>query len=432
MASRFEIRLCRHMSSWDSEASVVISRLRDLLGDCAMEMQHIGSTAVRGILAVPTIDIAIALSDTADTEQVVTMLEGVGFRRIPADDTGCLRMARRHKDRPHDAHRLYITRRSDPVYKDFLAFRSYLNNHVFAANEYEELKKSLAARYRLDPAGYAAGKAQFIKSILRLSFTDPFLGRHLTIVIDRPLGSVHPEHPDLRYELNYGFVPGIPAPDGENLDAYVIGVNKPVRRFTGTVIAVIHRKNDNEDKLVVAPSGMVAYEPMIEEAVRFAEQHFDTSIICIYEKSCGGILYRVRQDGVIEYLILYQHRSGTWSVPKGHIAAGETERETALREIREETGLNVALIDGFRKELSYTVSAKASKNVVIFLAEATGELSLGENEISDAIWAEKATAIRRLGGRSIGRIIESAELFIRARLEKQKSKDSIHRRTQKK
>ena len=423
MASRFEIRLCRHMSSWESEASVVISRLRDLLGDAVEDMQHIGSTAVRGILAVPVIDIALGLCETADTEQCLRMLESVGFRRIPADATGCIRMARRHRDRSRDAHRLFITRHADPVYKDLLAFRSYLNNHVFAANEYEELKKTLAARYRYDPKGYADGKTQFIKNILRLSFTDPFLGRHLTIVIDRPLGSVHPEHPDLRYELNYGFVPGIPAPDGENLDAYVIGVNKPVRRFTGTVIAVIHRKNDTEDKLVVAPSGMVAYEPMIAEAVHFAEQYFDTSIICIYEKSCGGIIYRVRPDGVIEYLILYQHRSGTWSVPKGHIAAGETERETALREIREETVLHVALIDGFRRELSYTVSAKASKNVVIFLAEATGELSLGENEISDAIWAEKATAIRRLGGRSIGRIIESAEVFIRARLERQKGRN---------
>ncbi len=422
MASRFEIRLCRHMSSWDSEASVVMSRLRDLLGDSVVDIQHIGSTAVRGILAVPVIDIAIALSDTADMEQITGALSHCGFHRIPPDETGCIRMARRHRDRPHDAHRLWLTRHTDPAYKDLLAFRSYLNNHVFAANEYEELKKSLAARYRFDPKGYAAGKARFIRNILRLSFTDPLLGRHLTIVIDRPLGSVRPEHPDLRYELNCGFVPGIPAPDGENLDAYVFGVNKPMRRFTGTVIGVIHRKDDTEDKLVVAPSGMVAYEPMIAEAVRFAEQYFDTSIICIYEKSCGGIIYRVRPDGVIEYLILYQHRSGTWSVPKGHIAAGETERETALREIREETGLTVALIDGFRRELSYTVSAKASKNVVIFLAEATGELSLGENEISDAIWAEKVTAIRRLGGRSIGRIIESAEVFIRARLEKQKNK----------
>jgi tRNA nucleotidyltransferase (CCA-adding enzyme) len=110
---------------------------------------------------------------------------------------------------------------------------------------------------------------------------------------------------------------------------------------------------------------------------------------------------------------LYQHRSGTWSLPKGHIAAGETEQETALREVWEETGLHVTLRDGFRREMSYTVSAKALKNVVFFLAQAKGELSLGENEISDYIWADKAAAIRRLGRRNMGKVVEAAEAFIR-------------------
>ncbi len=424
MSARPEIRLSRHMSSWDSEASVLTAKLHDLLGTAAADIQHIGSTAIRGILAVPVIDLAVGLAEDADVASAVQKLTDNGFFRIKTDETGCIRMASRHRNRPQDTHHLYITRYKSPLWQDLITFRHYLNNHVFAANEYEELKKALASKHKNNPKAYAAGKTQFVKNILRLSFTDQFLGRHLTIVIDRPLGSTHPEHPNLKYELNYGFVPGIPAPDGENLDAYIYGVHKPVRRFTGTVIAVIHRKNDSEDKLIVAPSGIVAYEPMLEEAVRFAEQYFDTSLICIYEKSCGAIIYRIRADGVIEYLILYQHRSGTWSVPKGHIAAGETEAETALREIREETGLHVSLIEGFRKELSYTVSAKASKNVVIFLAKAEGELSLGENEISDALWADKATAIRKLGGRSIGRIIEAAEVFIRARLHHENRPDA--------
>ena len=413
---RYEVRLSRHAPSWDNDAHIGAASLSRLLGDASADIQHIGSTAIRGIQAVPIVDLAIGLRDTADVEAVLATLAQNGYKRLPPDETGCIRASRYRHDRPYEAQRLWITRIGSRAWCELLAFRDYLNNHVFAANEYEELKKSLAQKYRNDAQGYCAAKTPFIRSILRLSFTDQFLGRRLTIVIDRPYGSAHPEYPGLRYSLNYGFVPGIPAPDGENLDAYIYGVTKPVRRFTGTVIAVIHRRNDMEDKLVVAPSGMVAYEPQIAEAVRFQEQYFDTSVICIYEKSCGAILYRIREDGEIEYLVLYQLRSGTWSVPKGHIAAGETEKETALREIREETGLNVALIDGFRRELSYTVSAKASKNVVIFLAEAHGELSLGENEISDCIWADKASAIRRLGGRSIGRVIESAEQFIRSRL----------------
>ncbi len=234
-------------------------------------------------------------------------------------------------------------------------------------------------------------------------------------MVDHPLGSTDNEDPSLQYALNLGFVPGIPAPNGEKLRAYIYGVKNPVHRFTGTVIAVVHRKDGDDDVLVVAPSGVVTYEPMIEQAVAFLENRYNTSIVCIYEKSCGGILYRRRADGVFEYLVLHQHRGGTWSVPKGHIATGESERETALREIREETGLTVSLLDGFRKELSYTVSAKASKNLVLFLAEATGELALGENEISEAVWVEKSAAIRRLGGRSIGHIIEAAEVFLNER-----------------
>ena len=421
MHGRKQIRLSRHLSVWDTEAAAAMKSLRQILDNPEIQFRHIGSTAVRGILAVPVIDIAVGLSPTDDVQKVLDTLCKNGYRSVPTDETGCIRLIRPGKDHTDREH-LWVTRTGSRAWSDLLAFREYLNNHVIAANEYETLKVEAAKKFPHDPAAYCAAKSDFIRGILRLSFTDQFLGKHLTFVIDRPLGSVHPEHPDMVYPLNYGFLPGIPAPDGEELDAYIYGINRPMRRFTGTVIAVVHRKNDVEDKLVVAPSGMIAYEPQITEAVQFQEQYFDTSVICIYEKSCGGILYRIRQDGEIEYLVLYQHRSGTWSVPKGHIAAGESEKETALREIYEETGLRVKLIDGFRREMSYTVSAKASKNVVIFLAEAVGELALGENEISDCLWLDKAAAIRRLGGRSIGRIIESAEVFIREHILPQKKR----------
>ncbi len=408
-----EVRLCRHTAVWESAAAAALRSLAAWLGDDLEASRHIGSTAIRGILAVPVIDIALGLREECDVEEVLRKLAGCGYRRIPTDGTGCIRMQRSQHSRPYDAVCLWITRARSPAYGELVAFREYLNNHVFAANEYEQLKKRLAAEHRTDPAAYAAGKDAFIRGILRLSFTDQFLGRHLTVVVDHPYGSALEEDPRKRYELNCGYLPGILSPDGREPEVYIYGVHKSVRRFTGTVIAAIHRRNGTRDALVAAPSGVVAYEPQIGEAVRFLEHKYDTGVVCIYEKSCGAILYRIGDGGVIEYLVLYQHRSGTWSIPKGHIAAGETERDTALREIREETGLSVSLIDGFRRELSYTVSAKASKNVVVFLAEAKGELSLGRNEISDCVWAEKAAAIRRLGGRSIGRIIEAAEAFLR-------------------
>ena len=78
-----------------------------------------------------------------------------------------------------------------------------------------------------------------------ISKTTDYLGKIVTITIDRPLHSKHPKH-DFIYELNYGFVPNTMAPDGEELDAYVIGSDIPLKKFTGLCIAVIHRTNDNE------------------------------------------------------------------------------------------------------------------------------------------------------------------------------------------
>lgn len=100
----------------------------------------------------------------------------------------------------------------------------------------------------------------------------------VTVTIDRPLGSVHPKHPDIYYPINYGFVEGILAGDGEEQDVYVLGVEVPVKAFTGRVIAVIHRKDDVEDKWVAAPGGMCFSAEEIREAVAFQEQYFDSEI----------------------------------------------------------------------------------------------------------------------------------------------------------
>ena len=100
----------------------------------------------------------------------------------------------------------------------------------------------------------------------------------VTVIIDRPLGSYHPEHKDLYYPVKYGYIPGIIAPDGEEQDAYVLGVDEPLEIFTGQVIAVIHRLDDVEDKWVVAPEDMTLTEEEIMERVRFQEQYFQTNI----------------------------------------------------------------------------------------------------------------------------------------------------------
>lgn len=105
------------------------------------------------------------------------------------------------------------------------------------------------------------------------------LGTIVKVIVDRPLGTCHPNHPDLFYPVNYGYVPGVIAPDGEEQDAYILGVSEPVEAFTGKVIAIINRKNDVEDKWVVAPESAVFTKEEIQEKVAFQEQYFQTEIL---------------------------------------------------------------------------------------------------------------------------------------------------------
>ncbi|HIG96502.1 TPA: inorganic pyrophosphatase [Candidatus Woesearchaeota archaeon] len=105
-----------------------------------------------------------------------------------------------------------------------------------------------------------------------------FLGKIIAITIDRPLHSKHPKY-DWLYELNYGFVQNTIADDGEELDAYIIGIDKPLEEFIGKCIAIIHRTNDNDDKLVIVPNGMNLTDEEIKSATLFQEQFFKSEII---------------------------------------------------------------------------------------------------------------------------------------------------------
>ena len=105
------------------------------------------------------------------------------------------------------------------------------------------------------------------------------IGKTVTVTVDRPMGSVHPNYPTLFYPINYGYVCGIPGGDGEDQDAYVLGVDHPVESFTGMVIAVIHRTDDVEDKWVVAPRGAIFTKEDIARQTHFQERYFKSEII---------------------------------------------------------------------------------------------------------------------------------------------------------
>lgn len=105
------------------------------------------------------------------------------------------------------------------------------------------------------------------------------IGKTVTVTVDRPLGSCHPEHKDMYYSVNYGYIRGVMAPDGEEQDAYILGTDKAVTEFTGKVIAVIHRYDDVEEKWVVAPEGADYTKEEIRDLVHFQERYFHSEIM---------------------------------------------------------------------------------------------------------------------------------------------------------
>lgn len=105
------------------------------------------------------------------------------------------------------------------------------------------------------------------------------IGKIVTVTVDRPMGTYHPKHSDIYYTVNYGYIKGIIAPDGEEQDAYILGVNEPVEEFTGKIIAIIHRNDDVEEKWVVAPANVLFSKEEIMKQVHFQERYFDSEVI---------------------------------------------------------------------------------------------------------------------------------------------------------
>lgn len=105
-----------------------------------------------------------------------------------------------------------------------------------------------------------------------------YIGNKVKVKIDRPLNSKHPKH-GFVYPLNYGFVPNTISGDGEELDCYILGIDKPIESFEGKCIAVVHRTNDNDDKLIVVSDGNEYTDEEIRKLTNFQEQYFESEII---------------------------------------------------------------------------------------------------------------------------------------------------------
>ena len=130
------------------------------------------------------------------------------------------------------------------------------------------------------------------------------------------------------------------------------------------------------------------------------------------EKSCGALVYKLVDTS--PFLLLIKHKyGGHWAFPKGHVETGETEEQTALREIREETGLEVRLEEGFRESVEYCPKPYVKKQVVYFLAQVSGgREQKQEEEVSELCWCPMEEAQSHVTYPNDRRLIGNAKKFL--------------------
>lgn len=278
---RDTVELHKHDKGWELEAGRTINRLQQILGVIAQDIQHVGSTSIPTIKAKPIIDIAVAVDNFDEVLEMEEELANEGFYYRPnVNENQLLFACGSYYEGSGDlqTHFIHVVLIDSMEWINYINFRDYLNNKPDVAKAYEDLKSSLAVNAPQKREQYLNGKAEFIVHTLRKALVNSYIGRTVEIKIDRPKGSVHPQHSNFVYPINYGYISGVLGGDGENLDVYLLGVDKPVNQFVARIIGIVHRHNNVEDKLVAAPEGINFTKKEIAEAVHFQEQYYESEI----------------------------------------------------------------------------------------------------------------------------------------------------------
>ena len=135
---------------------------------------------------------------------------------------------------------------------------------------YEEIEKINANH------NFLHNRWNYIKNLIK---SNSYIGKEIEVEVVRPLGSSHPQYPNQIYKVNYGFIPNTISGDGEEIDCYVLGEDKPLKKYKGKCIAVIHRLEEDDDKLVIVPNDKKYTEKQIKELTEFQEKYFKSVII---------------------------------------------------------------------------------------------------------------------------------------------------------
>lgn len=237
------------------------------------------------------------------------------------------------------------------------------------------------------------------------------LGKIVRVKVTKPC-NYYELRTGVRYIINYGLAEIQNEKKNFVLGAYILGVNHPVRVFEGKVIAVLRYNATKRSVLVVAPKNMRRIDYEIRDVLEFNEPRDSYSLDCLYEHSCGAVVFR-KINGENRFLLIKNRRSNHWGFPKGHMEKGETREETAKREVLEETGIHINIIDGFCKESQYKIGTRIEKRVEVFLGSTEDtQTILQREEIEDYRWLRFPEALETLKFENDKEILMSVKDFM--------------------
>ena len=237
------------------------------------------------------------------------------------------------------------------------------------------------------------------------------LGKNVRVRITKPFNFLD-RKTNMRYLLNFGLAEIKTEKKAFIYNAFVLGINHPVNIFEGKIIAIVRHQDKRPNYIIVAPKKSRYINFEIEDAIAFYEKNRQHTIECLYESSCGAVVFRMI-NGCRRFLLIKNKRSNNWGFPKGHIEKGENEIQTAKREVNEETGLHINIFEDFSSTSEYKIAGRVEKRVTIFLASTSDTSTvIQQEEIEDYIWLDFDKAFSTLKFENDKSILISAKEYL--------------------